>query len=131
MKKIVRGRPLNDFVGMRGMIASRSAARKIATKIMELAKQKYLAKRIKTELPSRIISSFRYEEKIANKNLVRGWIMAGGETAPYIIYVEKYGWKTKFGRKEGYHFMEESVSEIVPSEGIDIIKKELAKVFGG
>jgi len=54
-----------------------------------------------------LISSF---EKSPVRNLgnqeFSGMVFVGGPSAPYAIFVDKHGWNTKNGHKDGYEFMQ-------------------------
>jgi hypothetical protein len=106
------------------------SSEKIVEQMIELAKKKYLAKRKTDKQPSNIIASFHYKQEKSSGTEVVGYFVAGGDKAPYIIYVEEYGWKTKTGRKEGYHFMRDASQE-VQNEVASIVQEEFLKAFGG
>jgi len=109
-------------------ISMESAAKRIVDRLMDKAKENYLQKRMSTDPHSNIISSFRYIQEKANSTEVVGYFAAGGPTAPYIIYVEQLGWRTKSGHKEGYHFMKTSFEQ-VKAEVPTIVKEEFGKIF--
>ena len=73
--------------------------------LLSIGKQKaiehYKSKRI-SRGSSRIISTFSYNIEDAKNMSVIGVMFTD---APYAIYVDETGWKTKTGHKEGYHFM--------------------------
>lgn len=124
------GTKLVSMLQTGAMQAARNSAKEIANRVMEHAKHIYLQQRIKTG-PSNIIASFTYEERKITTNSVIGYFVAGGSTAPYIIFVEKYGWTgVHIGHKEGYHFMEKGANKASP-EVKDIVHKHFRKVFGG
>lgn len=106
------------------------SSERIVDRMINLAREEYLKHRKTTKWPSNIISSFHYMKAKSTSTEVVGYFLAGGSDAPYIIYVEKYGWHTKNGPKEGYHFMEFSAKQVQP-EVDSIVKEEFLKAFGG
>lgn len=118
-----------DKIYNRLVSGTQKATREIMKVVEEESKKAYLDKKKKDVVTSGMLfSSFLLSPIRSQGNSeFSGILFVGGPSAPYAPIVEKYGWDTKTGHKEGYGFMKTGAEKGIESARM-ILDKHLKKV---